>query len=150
MIPYQDVDLKTKLIWNLRDIGHILHHSSEGKGSQKRILVVLQRSGSVPQSLLTEHLGIQPGSASEVLAKMEEAGLIRRTVSAEDRRAVLVELTDAGIAAAEQACRERESRKETLFSVLSEEEQRALLVLLEKLNADWSVRFADHARRRLL
>ena len=38
------------------------------------------------QSELTEYLGVQPGSASEVIGKLESAGLIVRTPSEKDRR----------------------------------------------------------------
>lgn len=62
---YDKLDTNNKLIWTLRDIGHTLRSIFEGKSSQKRILIVLYESGTVTQSDLTQHLGIQPGSASE-------------------------------------------------------------------------------------
>lgn len=67
---YHSLDTNNKLIWNFRDIGHILRHNYEGKGSQKRVLMILKEVTSITQRDLTERLGIQPGSASEVIGKL--------------------------------------------------------------------------------
>lgn len=143
---YDNLDTNNKLIWNLRDIGHTLRSLFEGKGSQKRILIVLYETGSITQSDLTQHLGIQPGSASEVLAKLESAGLITRTMSETDRRTTDVLLTETGRAAAEEAKREREERHEQIFYCFSAEEKQELLSMLERLNASWDESWRDEER----
>ena len=143
---YDNLDINNKLIWNLRDIGHTLRALFEGKGSQKRILIVLYETGSITQSDLTQHLGIQPGSASEVLAKLESAGLITRTMSEADRRTTDILLTETGMAAAEEAKREREERHEQIFSCFSAEEKQELLSMLERLNASWDESWRDEER----
>lgn len=63
---YDSLDLNNKLIWNLRDIGHTMRRIREGRGSQRRVLILLRESGATTQRELTARLGIQPGSASEV------------------------------------------------------------------------------------
>ena len=138
---YELLDGKNKLIWNLRDIGHTMRHISEGRGSQKRILMLLKEAEGITQSELTQCLRIQPGSASEVIGKLEAAGLLVRTPSETDRRTTDVSLTEAGKAAAEDAAAQREERHRQMFACLSEEEKDTLLHLLEKLNADWDARF---------
>ncbi|MBQ7983251.1 MAG: MarR family transcriptional regulator [Clostridia bacterium] len=143
---YDNLDINNKLIWNLRDIGHTLRALFEGKGSQKRILIVLYETGSITQSDLTQHLGIQPGSASEVLAKLESAGLITRTMSEADRRTTDILLTETGMAAAEEAKREREERHEQIFSCFNAEEKQELLSMLERLNASWDESWRDEER----
>ena len=70
---YQTLDIQQKLLWNLRDLGKTLHGMSEGRASQKRILVMLLRSGGMTQQELTERLEVRPGSASEVIGKLEGA-----------------------------------------------------------------------------
>ena len=132
---------------NLWEITHILRHTSGSKLSQKRILTVLLRNGIISQSELTEYLRIQSGSASEVLSKLVTAGLITRTESVTDRRTVNISLTPAGEAAASVALKEREERKADMFSVLSEAEKADLLILLEKLTADWKKRFGEPGKR---
>ena len=134
---YASLDKNTKLIWNFRDIGHTMRAIREGKGSQSRILIVLQETGTITQRELTEWLGIKSGSASEVIGKMEAAGLIARSPSASDGRTADIRLTEAGREAAEAACARREARHEQMFSCLSEEETETLLSLLERVNAAW-------------
>ena len=141
---YDSLDRNNKLIWNLRDIGHTMRHISEGKGSQKRVLMILLEIGDMTQRELTERLGIQPGSASEVIGKLETAGLLVRTPSKTDRRTTNIVLTEAGKAAAEDAALQREDRHQQMFSCLSGEEQDTLLGLLEKLNADWETKYRQN------
>lgn len=134
---YESLDLDNKLIWNMRDIGHTIRHISEGRGSQKRILILLREEGCITQCELTERLQIRSGSASEVIGKLEVAGLILRTPSGTDRRTANVTLTEAGKAAAEDAYAQRIERHNQMFVRLSEAEKRDLLHLLEKVNTGW-------------
>lgn len=140
---YQAADINDKIIINLRDINHIMRFLYEGKESQKRILIILNKTGTITQRELTERLGIQPGSASEVIAKLEGAGLILRTLSEFDRRTTDISLTEKGKELADEAVEQRNHRHEEMFSCLSSEEKTQLLSLLEKINADWDQRYRD-------
>lgn len=133
---------------NLRNLGHTLRFLFGGKGGQKRILSMLQEAGSMTQRELTERMGIQPGSASEVIGKLESAGLIVRTPSQTDRRTADVQLTEEGIEKALEAVNERKLRRREMFSCLSPEEKVTLLELTEKLNADWNERYSERVRER--
>lgn len=145
---YQAADINGKLIINFRDIGHTMRSQYEGRGSQKRVLIVLLETGRITQRALTERLGIQPGSASEVLAKLENAGLILRTSSEEDRRTTNISLTEEGIRRAEEARDGRNKRHEEMFSCVTEEEKMQLLALLEKINLDWEERYRAFEGRK--
>lgn len=140
---YNTLDTNNRLIINLRDLGHILHFLFEGKGSQKRILIILYESGNMTmtQRELTERLGIQPGSASEVIGKLEKSGLIHRKSSPTDRRTTDIQLTEAGRIQAEEAATQRKIRHLEMFSCLSDEEKNSLLTLLEKLRNNWNSRY---------
>lgn len=138
---YDRLDVDNKLIMNLRDLGHMIRFLFEGKGSQKRVLIILHETGSMTQRELTERIGIRPGSASEVIGKLENAGLIQRTPSSTDRRTTDIQLTPLGRIQAEEAARQRQIRHREMFSCLSAEEKDTLLALLEKLNADWNSRY---------
>lgn len=149
MFPkYEDMDITKRLISNFREIGHIIRATSEGRGSQKRILITLLECGPVTQNALTEHLRIQPGSASEVLGRLEELGLIVRKTNDADRRTMLISLTEPGMKEAREALCQRKKRHSEMFSALSGEEQEALLVLLEKLRTDWDSRYEEQIQRR--
>ena len=133
----ETLDINNRLTLSLWDVLHTMRAISEGKGSQKRILMMLLETGPVTQKKLTALLGIQPGSASEVIGKLEAAGLIARTPSPEDRRTTDVLLTEAGDIAAREALAAREKRHETMFSCFTQEEKQTLLRLLEQLNTFW-------------
>lgn len=134
---YESLDQNNKLIWNFRDIGHTMRQISEGRGSQKRILILLRETAGMAQNELTAHLGVQPGSASEVLNKLEQAGLILRSPSETDRRTTDIRLTPDGEVLAKEASTKRAERHEQMFAVLSDEEKDTLIALLEKVNAHW-------------
>ena len=142
-----EVDENNMLITNLRDISHLMRSLYEGKGSQRRILIVLNTKQSITQRELTKYLGIQPGSVSEVLAKLEAAGLILRSPSESDRRTVDISLTPSGRTAAQEAITQRRSRHQEMFACLSAEEKTLLLQLLQKINMDWKKRYGSAAGR---
>lgn len=116
---------------------------SEGKGSQQRVLIMLNESGEITQSELTQRLDIQPGSASEVVIKLEGAGLIRRTPSEKDKRTTLVRLTQAGRTEARRFSAIRQARHERMFAALDAQEKESLLALLERINADWDMQYRN-------
>ena len=130
-----------QLIILLRDISHTMRSLYEGKGSQKRILILLRETGTITQRELTARLGIQSGSASEVIAKLENMGLIARALSETDRRTANISLTEEGQQLAAEAMAQRQQRHEEMFSALSGAEKVQLLSLLEKINADWETRY---------
>lgn len=144
MTHYHAADMNDKLIINLRDLGHMMGLLYEGKASQKRILIILNESETITQRELTERLGIKPGSASEILSKLESAGLIIRTRNEADRRTTDVCLTDSGRDLAAEAFAQRQKRHEEMFSSLSEEERQELLSLLERVCADWRERYSEN------
>ena len=137
------LDSNLDLILALRDVSHVLRQLYEGKGSQARVLIVLGESGPMTQRKLTELLDIQPGSASEVIAKLERAGLIHRSPSRQDRRTVDISLTEEGMRQSLEARQQRIRRHTEMFECLSHEEKQQLLLLLNKLGDDWAVRYGD-------
>lgn len=134
---YSALSTEEKLGVQLRELGRMARFHMESSGGQGRILSILAWEGGMTQRALTEKLGIQPGSASEVIGKLERAGFIERSENESDRRTSDIRLTDAGRAQTESESDEQPK----LFSALSAEEQQQLLALLEKLTADWKVRF---------
>ena len=64
--------------------------------AQFHILVTLQRSGVMTMSRLADLLGVSQSNASGLIDRLEERGFVVRTRVAEDRRIVLVTVTEAG------------------------------------------------------
>lgn len=87
------------------------------------------------QKYLAYLLGIRPQTLSEALAKLEEQGYVERRKDENDRRVMLVYLTDDGRERAEEIDARREQRAEDIFSVLTDEEKEQLARILAKLDA---------------
>lgn len=132
-----ELPLEERLTRLLRFCGKTLHHGMGGRVSQQRILAILYRHEVMPQRKLMDIIGIQSGSMSEILGKLEEQGLLAREKNMQDKRNVDIRLTSKGMAEAEQVFRERQEMEHYLFETLEEDEKLQLLTLLEKVKAAW-------------
>lgn len=63
--------------------------------AEVRALAHAARAGSVRQNVLAERLGVEPMTLSTLIDRLEARGLVQRVTDPADRRAKLVELTDA-------------------------------------------------------
>ncbi len=140
----KNLSIENALILNLRDLGHMVRSLYEGKGSQKRILILLRESGGLTQAERTQLPGGRLGSACVGMRKLVLAGLIHRTRNATDKRTVDICLTQSGKEAAESAALQRKQRHKDMFSCLTEQEKEELLCLTIKLNRDWEQRYSNH------
>lgn len=102
------------------------HHMGQG-----RILRIL-KDGPISQKELQEAMNVQAGSISEIVSKLEEKGLLTKTKSDEDARAVVLTITDKG----KERLEEFAQRKD-FYTSISEEEKEQLKDILVKLNNDW-------------
>lgn len=101
------------------------------KSGQGRILALLEQRGETSQRELMALTGVRSSSLSELLGKLEGAGLIQRTPCPSDLRTTLVSLTPAG---RQKAAGSRTAARRSPFQALDAAEQAQLLALLEKLN----------------
>ncbi len=90
-------------------------------------------------SRLAERLHIAPRSATEVVDALEQKGLVLRSPSPTDRRAVALSMTAEGIALRErlreQLAATQQVQADALFAVLSESELATLTSLLRRVAA---------------
>ncbi|MCH3967993.1 MAG: MarR family transcriptional regulator [Atopobiaceae bacterium] len=127
-----------KLLSELGYCGHYLHFYGGGRSGRTHILTMLLRNdGQMDQRRIQETFQLKAGSLSEVLAKLERDGLISRDRSPQDRRQLVVSLTERGHA---EACEEKyvhERFKRECFTCLTPDEQDELLTMLEKVHDRW-------------
>ena len=134
---YESLPMADKLHLMFRAVLYHLQHSDDSFGGQKNVLSILARRGSMTQKALLDYSRVRAGSLSELLGKLEAAGLIERRPNCDDRRVQDVALTEKGIEV-EAACRvRRKESRSRMFDPLTPEEQEQLLHLLEKLNGNW-------------
>jgi len=67
------------------------------------VLLLLDMEGPLSMSRLAESVDVSLPSATGIVTRMEERGLVRRSHGEDDRRVVMVQLTKAGHAALEEA-----------------------------------------------
>ena len=102
-------------------------------------LAAVERFGPQRLTLLAAREGVTQPAMTQLISRLEDAGLVRREPSLEDGRVVLVAITDGG---RETLARRRAARKERLASIiaqLSPEHRAALAIALPALDALASV-----------
>ena len=125
------------LMRQMRRCSHLLYHKFSLNFSQNRILVLLKREGPMTQKTLMCQMQIQPGSLSEVLAKVESAGLVERRRCEDDRRNFEIRLTEEGVKQAEAFERDRQDLAQLLLCPLDNDEKQQLMNLMTKLHEHW-------------
>ena len=97
--PEEDVD---RLVALYRRAGRSLRANDPSNWAEGltmprlRVLFTLGRTGPVPVGQIATILGISQPSATETLDKLVAKGLVERTADSNDRRIVLVGLTETG------------------------------------------------------
>ena len=129
--------LDEQLVNAILDVGRDIRRFFEGKESQSRILMILRLHGAVTQKMLIQILH----SASEILKKMEKAGLIIRVPNEMNRRASDIVLTRQGRSVSEKLIEQRRGRYREMMACLSEDEKVSLFSMLDRMKEDWQQRF---------
>jgi len=101
--------------------------------SQSLVLSILAGREALTQRELQQMLGIQPGSLSELVSKLEGKGYLVRE-KAKDRRGNLLSITEEGRKAIPSA---DELPVDNSFAALTDDEQDQLALLLRKLLSNW-------------
>ncbi len=94
---------------------------------QMQVLATLQDRGSMTVSELANSFSVSPPSASAIIDRMEERGLVRRTRSDTDRRVVTVEISQHGQTIVQEFAGLRESQTKQLLQVMTEGELQTCL-----------------------
>lgn len=102
------------------------------------LLLTLYRSGppeGLPAGEIAALLAVSPASVTNQVDKLEERGLLRRTLDPQDRRSWRIALTDAGRELVQAHLPIHIANEERLLSPLSDSEVKQLEGLLRKLIA---------------
>lgn len=102
-------------------------------GPQGRILYVLWQRDGVPIGSLVKGTGLAKNTLTVMLARMEEAGLIRRTPDDRDRRQSIVSLTEQARALRTDYEAVSREMNELYFPGFTDQEAAALDGLLDRV-----------------
>ena len=116
---------------------HFIYHFLGRRRGQGRILRLLNEYGELTQQELQCKLGIQSGSLSEILSKLEAVEFIRRERDDADKRRVIVSITDKGLEDLRQHEILRLKRQAVLYDGLTAAEQEEMIRILMKLQKNW-------------
>jgi 4'-phosphopantetheinyl transferase len=92
------------------------------------VISVLEADGPQPMRVLAEALDVSQASATGIVDRMEQRGLVERRRDEEDRRIVRVALTDEGRTLVEGVAQERQDHMLAMLQEFTDEELQAFLV----------------------
>lgn len=104
-------------------------------GGQSRLISLISRNNGASQGELGDEMDVRPSSMTEMLLKMEQAGLIARKQDENDQRVMRVFLTEAGERAVAQSDVAALDLTTTIFNCLTAEEHTQMLALIQKISA---------------
>ncbi|QAT50223.1 MarR family transcriptional regulator [Caproiciproducens sp. NJN-50] len=119
-----------------RQMHRCAHHIGHAGGyyrEQSRLLLLIAENDGVIQRDLAEEMDVRPSSMTEMLAKMEQLGLVERKQDEKDQRVMHIFLTEQGKSAVKESQDATRKMTDTLFGGLSGEEISQMLILTEKL-----------------
>lgn len=113
---------------------------------QGRVLRLLSLHSPIAQKDLVYLLGIRSQSLGELIAKLEEAGLITRNPDPDDQRTWVVEITDEGRKIADGHAA---ALQDDPFAVLTDDERRQMASMLDRVSDALEQKFPGMVDRRL-
>ena len=108
------------------------------------VLFVMHADGPMPMRALSESMDVSQASATGIVDRMEQRGLVERQRDDEDRRVVRVAITDEGRRLIVGMAQERREHLAQMLEQMTDEELDAFLVGAKAMRR---VRAALHAAR---
>jgi len=121
--------LRELTFWNPRERMGVFRTWLRGSLSlvHLHVLTVLETGGPIPMGKLADALDVSVASATGIVDRMEQRGLVERRDDESDRRLVLVQTTDSGLLVFRVFDEQRHAALRSLIGRLTDEEQTALL-----------------------
>ena len=147
-IKHLSDDSLMREIFHLKAVMERRARKSEGTKGTSSVLALLAgheiaiaegfTSRLMTQTELAQRLGIRPQSVGVLVVQLEEKGYLRRIPRDNDKRAFLLELTDAGRENAQEVREQQRLFAEDAFAPLTQKEKDQLTSIVTKLNAFFS------------
>jgi DNA-binding MarR family transcriptional regulator len=119
LVSDRDIEVAAALRTVIHRLVKLLRRETHEKGpfslTERSVLGSLYQLGDQPPSTLAQLEKVTSQSMSQIISHLDEAGMIRKTPSGEDKRKVLLSLSPAGRAYVEDA---RDRKQEWLAHAL--------------------------------
>lgn len=121
-----------------KSLHHVFHmiylkNRNSGQQTQGKVLKILYRKGTVSQKEVQDFLDVKPGTISEIITKLEKKGLLTRIQDINDRRKVLLSLTEKGRMDVEAFNQNYQNNVMSYFNILTEGEKNEFTRILNKI-----------------
>lgn len=111
----------------------IMHHSEFGlTGPQFHMLALIARNNSCNVSYLSDKLDVKPSAITVMTDRLVQSGYVERRHDDQDRRAVLLSVTELGSRVYKEAGSRSRKVLKSYLSDLSEHELQVLIGVIEK------------------
>ena len=100
---------------------------------QYAILDTIKLHPGIDQISLANLVALDRSNTGDVVGRLEDKGLLYRSLGATDRRTKRLNLTEAGLALVDAMNPDVEDAQERILAPLSEAERKTFMVLLDKL-----------------
>lgn len=101
---------------------------------QYHILLIVERSHTIPVTKVADEMKASPSVITASITRLYELNLVERYHSKDDRRKVMIELTNKGKQVIRAAEKDMRQEVEKLFACYKEEEQQHFLTLCRQLD----------------
>ncbi|EBM0725521.1 MarR family transcriptional regulator, partial [Salmonella enterica subsp. enterica serovar Senftenberg] len=95
--------------------------------TQFRVLVVLRGHGETRLNLLAERLGVSPSTALRTVDRLIAADLVTRRENDQDRREVIIDLTERGVQVVDEVTAQRRSAIQSIVEAMPHTEAKQLV-----------------------
>ncbi|MEO7119316.1 MAG: MarR family transcriptional regulator [Candidatus Limnocylindrales bacterium] len=114
---------------------HIIRHAirSHVSMTHHQVLMVLDAEGPLPMHRVAESLTCSMPNVSGIIDRMIDRGLVERERDDNDRRVVMVTITQAGRLALEETDSMRQKHFQRILSAMSERDQRLCLRAIRRM-----------------
>jgi len=96
-------------------------------------LLAFTRTGALPMGKMGERLMVHPAAVTNAIGKLEQRGLVKRSMSPEDRRVVIATITDHGRSLVDEATTALNKAAFGLPPDMTEEQAAALTAILHAI-----------------
>jgi DNA-binding MarR family transcriptional regulator len=126
----------SKLVSVLRrgDTSRVASATGDLTLAQLSILLTLIDRGPIRMTELAAHERVRTPTTTVAIRRLEKLGLVKRSKDQSDLRAVLVDITDKGLAVHRESLANRRAALAAMLSGLSEEDRELLLKALAPLD----------------
>ena len=138
LVTDRDMEVAAALRTVIHRLVKLLRRQTHEKGSfsltERSVMGSLYQLGEQPPSTLAQLEKVTSQSMSQIISHLDEAGMISKTPSGEDKRKVLLSLSAAGRAYVEEARdRKQEWLAHALHEKVNDEEKEVLMKALKIL-----------------